>query len=115
MNIGIIPNKEFLSVTEEKNIFFYYYNFMEINSYSYNYDNIIKNYILNYNLYHFYSYFFSFILSKTKCNNNNIRISLLKQRLLNRLNTRVLFFYNRMIQSNPQNLNSKNNNILGCI
>lgn len=115
MNNGNMLNKEFLSITDEKNIFFYYYDFMEINSYTYNYDNSTKNYILNYNLYNFYNYFFSFIFEKTKYNISNIRTSLLKQRLLKRLNTRILFFYNRMLQSTTYSLNSKNNNILGCV
>ena len=64
MNIGNMLNKEFLSITDEKNIFFYYYDFMEINSYTYNYDNSTKNYILNYNLYNFYNYFFLLFLKK---------------------------------------------------
>ena len=115
MNIGIMPNKKFLSITDEKNIFFHYYNFMEINPYTYNYDDSQKNYILNYNLYHFYRYFFSFIIEKTKYNNNIIRTSLLKQRLLNRLNTRILFFYNRMLQRISQVSNSKNNSILASV
>ena len=115
MNIDNMPNKEFLSITDEKNIFFHYYNFMEINSCAYNYDNNIKNYIVNYNLYYFYSYFFSFILEKTKHNIHNMRTSLLKQRLLKRLNTRILFFYKRMLQTRPETLHIKNNSILSCV
>jgi len=115
MNIGNIPNKEFLFITDEKNIFFYYYKFVEINPHTHNYDNSLKNYTLHYNLYLFYNYFFSFIFEKTKYNISNIRTSLLKQRLLKRLNTRILFFYNRMLQSTTYSLNSKNNNILGCV
>lgn len=102
MNIGSIQIKEFLSTKDEKAIYFHYLNQIEINSYTYYYDLNFKNYILNYNLYNFYIYFFSFIFEKTKYNVNNIRTTLLKQKLLNRLNTRILFFYNRMLQSNLQ-------------
>ena len=116
MNIGSIQSKEFLSTTNEKNIFLYYFNQIEINSREYHYYDLnFKNYILNYNLYNFYIYFFSFILQKTTYNVNNIRTTLLKQKLLNRINTRILFFHNRMLQSNPQFLNCENNSVFTCV
>lgn len=115
MSIGNKPTKEFLSITDERNIFFHYYNFIEINPYTCNYDNSLKNYTLNYNLYLFYNYFFSFVLEKTKHDIYNMRTSLLKQRLLKRLNTRILFFHKRMLQSNQHFLYSKNNSILSCV
>lgn len=115
MNTSINLTKEFLSNTNEKEIFFYHLNKIHINSYKCNYDNVLKNYILNCNLYEFYNYFFCLIIEKTKYNINDVRTSLLKQRFLNRLKTRIYFFHNRMILSKQEFLNSKNNNILLCV
>lgn len=115
MNIDITINPEILSTVDEKTIYFHYYEEIKTNSYTYNNDDMLKNYVLNYNLYIFYTQFRDLMLRKTKIDIHNIRKSLLKTQLLSRLNTYSIFFHNRMLQTKPQNLNSKNNNILGCI
>lgn len=115
MNINITINPEILSTMDEKTIFFYYFDQIKTNSYTYNNDDMLKNYVLNYNLYIFYTQFRDLMLRKTKINIHNIRKSLLINQLLSRLNNYSIFFYNKMIQTKPQNLNSKNNNILRCI
>jgi len=115
MSNGNKPTKEFLSIINEKDIFFHYYNLVKINTNMYNEDYEFKNYNLNYNLYNFYNYFLYFIVKITKDNKNNIRTTLLKQRLLKKIRGRILFFHNRMLYSLHKISNSKNNNILARV